>query len=180
MRGPAAFDDNPAEAATRLRLGWLWILLCLLAISAAVVWGLVRYTNLGRRSAVSVTAASGDQKPPWMLNGGFDKYPAQKPEPAKAAEDLTAKELEAFKKLMAQELLAHQREIDELKRRAQPKPPAPPPPPKEPQKKTRAQPIYLVNEHKIETNGAREYTLPVWTYIPCTLARLLPFFRKYL
>jgi type IV secretory pathway VirB10-like protein len=173
MRGPPAYlEDDPGSAATRLRLGWLWALLAVVVLGAAVIWGLMRYTSLGRPRGPTVTAASGEQKPAWMLNGGFDQYPAPKPAPAKAEEDAHAKALEEFKRLMAQELAAKQRDIDELKRRLQqPSKPASPPP-QAPKEKKRAQPIYLVNEHKVES-GPREYTLPVATYIPCTLENVL-------
>jgi type IV secretory pathway VirB10-like protein len=138
------------------------------------MWGLMRYTSLGKRLSPTVTPAS-SEKPGWVLNGGFDKYPVEKVVPPKPPEDLTAKALDEFKRQMALELAAKQREIDELKRRAQTPPakPASAPPPQPPKEKKRAQAVYVVHEQTLDLNQEREYTLPIWTYVPCVLENVL-------
>jgi type IV secretory pathway VirB10-like protein len=153
-----------------LRLTWLWVVLAILGLGSAVLWGLMRYTSVGKRFAPVISPAT-TEKPGWVLNGGFDKYPVEKVAPAPTPEDANAKALEEFKRQMALELAAKQREIDALKRQPKAAPASTPAP--APKEKKRAQALYVVNEQKPALPLDRDYTLPVWSYIPCVLENVL-------
>jgi type IV secretory pathway VirB10-like protein len=174
MRAPTQpLDIDPSARGTFLRLGWLWVVIPLILITAAVGWYLLKYTQLGQRPQVAVTPAAGGEKPPWLLNGGYDKYPVEK-RPAVVEEDPHAKALAELKRQLAEQQQrdqARQRELDELRRRlaAQPKPagPASTPPPKT---EKRVPMLYVVNTHVPEQKtGEHIYTLAAWSYIPCVV-----------